>query len=110
MQYNSEQTDATLPSASIEQNRLLPAVCWNNFSEHRWERSDGALVKYDEKANYRYAKPWLKKHKGWIAYLPNEEFPISYKVPNSFMKVPIKFASAENAIKRIETVCPYNGG
>jgi len=26
MQYNNEQTDATLPSASIEQNRLLVAV------------------------------------------------------------------------------------
>lgn len=80
------------------------ALGWEMVSSLQWKRRDGAMVVYDERANCMYAKPWLKKHKGWVAYLPGKDFPISYKVPNSFMKVPIKFASAENAIKRIENI------
>lgn len=86
-------------------NAVLPAVVWKMVSAHRWERSDNAVVKYDEKANCMYAKPWSKAHRGWMIYKPTDEYPVGYRTKRGF-NVPIKYSTAEKAIKAIDALCP----
>ena len=78
---------------------------WTQVNENKWTRPDNAVVKYREDDNYMYAKPWLKGHRGWVAYSPSDEFPLSYKNKRGF-KINLKFKTAQNAMKRIDKLFP----
>ena len=90
--------------AGIEAIPVLAAV-WSQVSAVKWIRSDNAVVKYREDDNYMYAKPWLSGHKGWVAYSPTEEFPLSYKTKRGF-NVNVKFKTAKNAMAKIDKLFP----
>lgn len=79
---------------------------WKQINNDRWERSDNAIVSYDERANTMYAKPWSPHHRGWLAYSPVDEYPISYETKKGF-KVPKKYKTAASAIKAIERLFPF---
>ncbi len=81
-------------------------MAWEKKSEYRYERPDGAVVSYDYKANCVYAKPWLEGHKGWMIYLPTEEYPAYYKTKRG-LHVAIKYKTWEQAIKALEKLAPY---
>jgi len=74
---------------------------WVKINNYRYERPDGAVVAYDHRANSMYAKDWLSGHRGWMAYLPTEEYPIYYKSKRG-LHVPIKFKTHINAMKAID--------
>jgi len=78
---------------------------WTQVSNNKFERTDNAAVKYQEQDNYMYAKPWLAEHKGWCAYAPTEEYPLSWKNKHGF-KIPIKFKTAQAAMKKIDFLYP----
>lgn len=81
---------------------------WVEVSKHRWERSDGAVVRYQEEANYFYACSWKKGHKGWLIYGPDSEAAVSYSRKDTWMKIAIKFTSAERAMARIDKLFPID--
>jgi hypothetical protein len=78
---------------------------WTQINKQRWERSDGAVVKYDEAVQCNTACPWLPNHRGFMAYGPGKDqhnyigffrknrnklwpkrIPTKYKTPQSAMK------------------------
>lgn len=81
--------------------QTISGCFWSQTDAKRWDRSDGAAVKYAEADNYMYAKPWLDGHRGWMAYAPDKEFPLSYRTKNGF-NVAIKYKSAESAMATID--------
>lgn len=81
-------------------------MTWIKKSISRYERTDGAVVKYDESANTYYAKSWAEGHRGWMIYLPTEEYPVYYKTKRG-MHVAIKFMTSEGAIKALEKLAPF---
>lgn len=93
------------PSSSNGANAIVNCCLWTKASSVKWIRSDNAVVKYREEDNYMYAKPWLDGHKGWVAYSPTDEFPLSYKTKKGF-KVNIKYKTAENAMAAIDRRFP----
>ncbi len=100
----STTADCTNVKPPYTPNPMLAAV-WSQESTVKWVRSDNAVVKYREQDNYMYAKPWLKGHKGWVAYAPTEEFPLSYKTKRGF-NVNVKFKTAEKAMTKINKLFP----
>ncbi len=80
-------------------------MSWIKKSEYRYERPDGAVVRYDYNANSNYAKSWLSGHKGWMIYLPDQEYPVYYKTKRGF-HVPVKYKTSDTAIKALEKLYP----
>lgn len=81
---------------------------WQQKHHRRWERSDGAVVKYDTFVECNTAKPWLPNHRGYIAYGPGPEETnyLGYKRKNSPFLIPCKFKTAANAMMAIEKAYP----
>lgn len=78
---------------------------WIQVDEKRFERSDGAIVRYDEDANMLHAQPWKLLHRGWMAYSPNHNFPLSYRLKKGF-NVARKFMTAETAMRVVDREFP----
>jgi hypothetical protein len=86
-------------------------MAWREIHYRRWERDDGAVVRYDTAAECSTAKPWKKGHRGWLAYGPGvDEFNyLKYKRRNSSLTLPVKFKTASSAMKAIDTRFPEIG-
>lgn len=76
---------------------------WIKVNESQYVHSSGAEVRYDNKANSMYAKFWLSGHRGWMIYLPNEDYAVSHNIGNSRrgFRTPTKYKTVESAQKAI---------
>lgn len=80
----------------------------DNKGTFLWRRPDNAVVKYDWSVACLTAKPWLKNHRGWMAFGPGKD-------DNNYLKwrnkrgfgIPRKFKTPENAMKALEKVYPF---
>lgn len=81
---------------------------WRQISDERWERLDGAVVKYDHTVASNTARPWLPNHRGFMAYGPGpEEFnALCFTRRNSPFHVRRKFKTARAAMAAVDQAFP----
>lgn len=87
---------------------------WTKVDAERWERADGAVVKFDRSTQWLTSQPYLPRHRAWIGYGPGElqtNF-LGYhpkrrkrggRSPNRSM---VKFRSAEAAMEAVNKAYP----
>lgn len=64
-----------MASATKEQ----PATsAWEQKGRERWERPDGAVVKYDHTTACNTSRPWLAGHRGYMAFGPGRDEEFNY--------------------------------
>lgn len=85
---------------------------WNQTNTRRWDSDDGACVKYDYSTQFTTAREWLPNHRGYVAFGPNCEYPLTFtkyrpKHIIHFMEITRKFKTPENAMKVIDCEFPH---
>lgn len=81
---------------------------WKKIHDKRWERDDNAVVKYDHTTECNTSRPWLKGHRGYIAYGPGEEEHnyLGHRRKDSRFYIPRKFKTPEAAMKVVDKEYP----
>lgn len=82
---------------------------WTEERATRHSRADGAVVAYDVGAVATGSKPWIARHRGWVAYGPGKPLNnfLGYYRRFSRVKIPRKFRDAKSAMRSVDDQFPF---
>lgn len=94
------------PKKTSARSRL--ATHWRAIGRLRFERPDGAVVKYDPDGVLTGSRPWLPGHRGWLAFGPGPtpNNVLGYYRRDSRVKVARRYRSAANARRAVDLQFP----
>ena len=109
-------TQSRLASSPFHRARKpkLVAGAWRQVSDIAWERSDSALVKFDQATAGSTTRPWLPQRRGWMAFVPGASFSryLGYHSGRRRVRrpslgwVPRKFKTAQSAMRALDREHP----
>src|SRR3990172_5523784 len=74
----------------------------------RWDRPDGAAVIYSK--DWYWANPANPRHRGWTAYAPDDEQPLTFRRRTSKRKHARRWKTAEAAMEAVDREFPLDDG
>jgi len=74
----------------------------------RWDRPDGAAVIYSK--DWYWANPANPRHRGWTAYAPDDEQPLTFRRRTSKRKHARRWKTAEAAMGAVDREFPLDDG
>jgi hypothetical protein len=76
---------------------------WREKNWRRWERSDGAVVQWDQRSPH--VRPWLPAARMWTAWEPDPSD--NYlKMTNGRLSWPRRFKTAQAAMRAVDKEFP----